>query len=140
MTRPRQLIAVAAVLSVVAIPAAVAGASASHASFWTNRAATADCGVRITLKRFELLCAASGVPRPKHPVSTGDPFVVLAQTGRPQLVLLSQDEFPGGSPKTLSNGSTWSKNGIRCTLARKVRCTNRSHHGFTIGNGRYVPF
>ena len=122
----------------LAAPVALASAT-SHANFWQNHARTADCGKRIDQKSFQLLCSAKGIPKPQGNQG-GDPFVVLRPTGKPELVLLSQDEFPAGSPTTLADGSTWSKNGITCTVAGKVKCKNKSGHGFTIGNGKYSPF
>ena len=135
----RRLILPTAAVCAAAAPAALA-ASASHANFWDNHAKTAVCGKRITRTPFQLLCAAKGVPRPTTGSQGGDPFVVLRRTGRPHLVLLSQREFPAGNPRRLADGSTWSKDGITCTVASKVTCRNTSGHGFTIGNGKYRSF
>ena len=139
MTVRKLSLAIAAAFAVAA-PAALAAASASHASFWQNKANSATCGKRITREPFQLLCSARGIPRPKGGGQGGDPFVVLRKTGKPELVLLSQDEFPAGIAQTLANGSTWSKAGITCTLGDRVTCKNTSGHGFTIGNGKYKPF
>jgi hypothetical protein len=120
-----------------AVPAALA---ASTAKFWQNPQHTAVCGKRIDQKSFQLLCSAKGIPRPKTGHQGGDPFVVLGRTGRPQLVLLSQREFPAGNPRTLANHSDWKKNGISCGVFRKVICSNASNHGFVIGDGKYKSF
>lgn len=138
MTVRRIAIATALVFAVAASAALASGTS--HAKFWQNKAGTVFCGKRITKKGFHLLCSAKGVPRPSTGSQGGDPFVVLRRTGKPHLVLLSQREFPAGNPTTLANGTTWSRNGITCTLARKVTCHNTSGHGFTLGNGKYKSF
>ncbi len=70
----------------------------------------------------------------------GDPFVVLGRTGKAQLVLLTQREFPRGNHQSLPNGTIWGEAGVRCKVAHKVTCTNTSGHGFTIGNGKYKSF
>lgn len=136
----RKLALTATVACAVAAPAAMAGASVSHANFWQNHARTAVCGKRTTRSPFQLLCSAKGIPRPSTGSQGGDPFVVLRRTGKPHLVLLTQDEFPTGIPTTLTRGSTWSKGGITCTVGHKVTCKNTSGHGFTIGNGNYKSF
>lgn len=123
----------------IAAPLALA-APTSHAKYWENKASTAVCGKLIGRSSFHLLCSAKGIPRPKNGGNTGDPFVILRRTGRPRLVLVSQDEFPPGNPSKLANGTTWNKNGITCLVNHKVTCTNKSGHGFTIGNGKYKPF
>jgi hypothetical protein len=124
----------------IAAPAAVALASSSHAGFWQNQAKTVVCGRAITARSFQLLCSAKGIPRPSTGGRVGDPFVVLRPTGKAQRVLLSQREFPAGHPATLGNGMIWSKDGIGCSLARRVTCVNTSGAGFTIGNGKYTAF
>jgi hypothetical protein len=40
----------------------------------------------------------------------------------------------------VANGTSWSNKGISCGLARKVTGSNKSGHGFTIGNGKYQKF
>ncbi len=135
----RRLALASAVTLGVATPAALAAGS-SHARFWQNHERSVTCGKRITVSPFHLLCSAKGIPRPKTGSQGGDPFVVLRRTGRPHLVLLSQREFPAGHPTTLADGSTWSRDGITCSVARRVTCRNTSGHGFTIGDGKYRSF
>lgn len=135
----RRLALITALTCAVAAPVALA--ATSHTNFWRNNTNTAVCGKRITLKSFHLLCSAKGIPRPSTGSQGGDPFVVLRRTGKPHLVLLSQREFPPGNPKTLADGATWKKDGIRCAVSGyAVTCKNASGHGFTIGNGRYRSF
>jgi hypothetical protein len=134
----RKLALTAVLACAVAAPAALA--VTSHTRFWRNKAHTVVCGKRIDQKTFQLLCSAKGIPRPKSGHQGGDPFVVLSRTGRPQLVLLSQREFPAGKPKTLPNHSDWAKNGISCGVYKKVICSNASNHGFVIGDGKYKSF
>ena len=126
----------------VAAPAALGTSPppTSHVRFWQNHAQTATCGKRIKQRSFQLLCSAKGIPRPSTGHQGGDPFVVLGRKGRAQLVLLSQREFPEGNPRTLRNGTVWNRGGVKCTVFRKVTCTNRSGHGFMIGNGKYRSF
>ena len=133
----RKLILGITLAAAVAAPVALA---ASSAKFWQNHARTAVCGKRTPSDFFQLLCSAKGIPRPKGGGQGGDPFVALGRTGKAKLVLLSQDEFPAGNPKTLGNGTTWSMDGVSCTVAGKVTCKNTVGHGFTIGNGKYKSF
>jgi hypothetical protein len=125
-----------------AAPAALATSPppTSHARFWQNHAQTAACGKRIKQRSFQLLCAAKGVPRPRSGHQGGDPFVVLGRTGKAHLVLLTQREFPAGDAKKLRNGTVWNRGGVKCTVFKKVTCTNRSGHGFMIGDGKYRSF
>ena len=136
----RKVVLMTAVACAITAPTALAGSPTSSAKFWQNRAHSATCGKRIDQKTFQLLCSAKGTPRPTTGNQGGDPFVVLRRRGKPELVLLTQREFPTGNPKTLPNGSIWEKHGITCTVAHKVTCTNESGHGFTIGKGKYRSF
>ena len=138
-------LAAAAAFSVSALVAAptIAAAGTSHSSVWETK--TVICGIEsAALSKTEVLCQATGVPRPPYapPAEPGDPGVVLAAHGKPQLVLISQDSYPPNSKvKKLSNGTVWGARGVTCTIARKtVTCKNRSKHGFTIGNGKYKHF
>jgi hypothetical protein len=140
MTHVRRLL-LATTLTAAAAAATALGASAlSSATFWQNRPHTATCGKRIKTKHFQLLCSAKGIPRPQGGGQGGDPFVELGRIGQAQIVLLTQNEFPAGSPQTLPDGTLWSRDGINCTVAQKVTCKNTKGHGFTIGNGKYRAF
>jgi hypothetical protein len=142
MTR-RRVLAVVAVLSAAAVPVAAAKGP-STALLWQNAAKTATCGEEAHAKNkpaTEVLCAATGIPRPKGAGKTGDPFVQIAANGKPQLVLLSQYSWEGHVVATLSKGASWKRLKVTCTVAKKtVKCTNTSAHGFTIGNGKYKSF
>src|ERR1700735_34537 len=108
MSRAR-LIAATAVLAAVAAPAAAAAVTTSSAKLFQDPKLTAVCGIKIHPAHkpaTELLCSANGIPRAsKQPV--GDPFVQISATGRPQLVLISQDSFVTENIKTLTNGTLW---------------------------------
>jgi hypothetical protein len=129
-------------LGLIAAPAAIASGP-SHAALWQNHAKTMDCGNEnpVFSKKF-VLCSGSGVPRPPHSnPSEGDPFVQLAATGKPVLILISQDTFASSSIKTLASGSTWSSRGVTChTSGKTALCYNGANHGFLIGNGHYTAF
>jgi hypothetical protein len=134
--------AVLGVLGLIAAPAAVASGP-SHAPLWQNQAKTLDCGNEIPAisKKF-VLCSARGIPRPPHSnANVGDPFVELAATGKPVLILISQDTFATTAVKTLASGSTWSSRGVTChTSGKTALCYNGDNHGFLIGNGHYTAF
>lgn len=129
----------AAASSLVAAPAL---AKTSHAHLWGNKDMTVLCGYRRTSSKpaTQLLCSAQGIPRPKGSKGCDAGFVVLGAKGKPQPIVTCQREVPGGTPKTLDNGSGWSGLGIHCTVGKTVRCTNKSSHGFAIGNGKYKHF
>ena len=135
------LAAALAVSAVSAVPAVAAGGSSS-ALLWQNKAKTVVCGLRLgsPLGKAPLLCSATGIPRKPHGGPVGDPFVQLAGTGKPQLELISQNEYRTKTIKTLANGSSWSRNGVTCTVGKTVTCSNPAYHGFTIGNGKYKHF
>lgn len=140
MTRARNAILIGAIASVaVAVPVAAAAGSTSHASIFGTK--TVGCGIAIaSVTPGQLLCNAWGIPKPKGQ-NDGDPYVTLAKTGKPQLVLVSQDSFRNVKPASLKSGDTWSKNGFTCTVGSPtVTCKNASGHGFTIGNRHYKAF
>lgn len=65
--------------------------------------------------------------------------MTLAATGKPPLVLFSQDTYPSSTtPRTLGAGRTWSSRGVTCKIgAHAVTCKNGAKHGITFGNGYY---
>jgi hypothetical protein len=75
-------------------------------------------------------------------VNEGDPAVTLAASGKPQLVLISQDSYPPGAPiQNLAAGRVWSARGVTCTLgAHGVTCKNGQKHGFKLRNYHYKAF
>ena len=89
----------------------------------------------------EVLCAARGIPAPKHGGS-GDPgFVQLGLLGKPQVLRLGQDSFVPGKTATLGRGRLWNQLGVTCHVASStVMCFNGDNHGFVIGNGHYLSF
>ena len=137
------LIGALAALSTTAAPTAIA-TSTSHAIFWQNSSGKVGCGVEIHARNTpakQILCSARGIPRPKRSGNVGDPFVQLAATGSPRLVLISQDSFVGNKATKLGAGSIWSRLGVTCKVyVKTVTCSNGAGHGFTIGNGAYHSF
>jgi hypothetical protein len=129
-------------LALVAAPAAAASGP-SHVPLWQNQAKTLVCGIELPVaSKTGFLCTAVGIPRPTHPNrEEGDPYVEIAATRPPQLVLISQDVFAGTKIRTLASGSTWGSRGVTCHLTGKTAlCYNGDNHGFLIGNGHYRSF
>jgi hypothetical protein len=121
-------------------------ASTSGAQLWTALDNNVTCGVAIhpsNTPPMQLLCSARPVPAPKGN-GFGDPgFVFLGSTGRPSIARLSQDSFVAANPVALTPGRAWRIGpiSVMCTIASStVRCTNRSHHGFTITRHSYRAF
>lgn len=128
-------------LAAAAIPATAAAAT-SNAKLFQDPSTTAVCGIEIHPSHTpatELLCSAKGIPRAKHGI--GDPFVQIAASGSPQLVLISQDSYVTNHLKTLSKGTLWSSIGVTCNVGSgTILCFNADNHGFVIGNGKYKSF
>jgi hypothetical protein len=128
----------------VMLPAAATASGTSHTSIFENSKKSVECGITAKdISPKNVLCSANGIPRPKHSnPNVGDPFVQLAKTGKPRLVLISQNSYPAGAKaKKLATGTTWSARGVTCKInAKSVTCKNASKHGFTIGNGHYKAF
>jgi hypothetical protein len=146
----RKLLWVPAALLIGAGIAALGAAAASgipvteptsHTAVWENSGLGVICGVENpVISKTKVLCQGSGVPRPPHSSpNEGDPAVTLAATGKPQLVLISQDSYPPtATPRTLGAGRTWSSRGVTCRVsAHAVTCKNADNHGFTLRNKHY---
>jgi hypothetical protein len=138
----------ATVISVVIGASAAAAASGiplskptSHVAVWEDPGLNVICGVENqVISKTKVLCQGPGVPRPPHSSpNEGDPAVTLAATGKPQLVLISQDSYPPtATPRTLGAGRTWSARGVTCKIsAHAVTCKNGAKHGITFHNGHY---
>jgi hypothetical protein len=139
VSRVKIALAIGAVAA-IALPAVAEAGGTSKAKLWQNTKTTAVCGVEAGATKT-LLCNARGVPRPPHgSKNVGDPFVQIKATGKPQLVLISQNSYVTNHVTTLSNGAKWSSNGVTCTAGDTVTCKNTSKHGFTIGKGKYKSF
>jgi hypothetical protein len=141
----RLLIPLCGLGATIALPVPALGAT-SGAEQWTALGGGVVCGIAIhpvNTPPMRLLCSATQVPAPKTG-GFGDPgFVFLGSAGHPQLARLSQDSFVDATPVALKPGSRWAGGpiAVRCTItARAVRCTNRSHHGFTITKHSYRSF
>jgi hypothetical protein len=143
MNRTRTLAAIAVGTAAIAAPAALA--AVSHVKIWENSKNSMICGLEIVAQGKQpntVLCGAKGIPKPKGTPKTapGDPMVQITKSGKPKLVLISQDSFVSNHSVFLSNGTTWSSVGVTCKVGPTVTCTNGSRHGFKIGNGKYKPF
>jgi hypothetical protein len=139
-------IAIATLASSASATAAARVASMSDAQLWSALGGQITCGVAIhppNSPPMELLCDSPPVPPPKHG-GVGDPgFVFLGSVGHPSLARLSQDSFVGTHVVRLKPGRSWTSGPIAVTCrisAAAVRCTNRSHHGFTITKSSYRAF
>jgi hypothetical protein len=141
MFRPRTYAALG-VLAAIAVPAvAQAGGKTSTAHVWQNKSKSVACGYEIKTSGTPMvICSAKGIPRPKGVTGGDGGFVVIGKHNKPKTIVTFQDEFVNNNFVTLSNGTTWSGRGVTCTVAAKVKCTNESGHGFTIGNGKYKHF
>jgi len=133
------------VLTLATVASASPGARpTSHAALWEDPGLTVLCGVENpALSKTKVLCQGTGVPRPPHSSPNGgDPAVTLASTGKPRLVLISQNPYmPNAAAGTLGAGRTWSLRGVTCTTsAHALTCKNPSKHGFTLRNYHYKSF
>jgi hypothetical protein len=136
------------VLALLTSPAA--GARPANPGLWSALGDKLICGVAAHAPGAagEVLCADRVFPAPKGPAVDGDPgFVYLAAHGRAHLARLSQyswQEPDGWDPShraTLKPGERWRHGGVTCSVHRtSVRCTNHSHHGFTVTLSRYRAF
>lgn len=132
---------VAAGLLAAAHTSTAAALTISKAKLFQNPAKTAICGIEIHLtpRPTEVLCSARGVPRPKG--RAGDPYVQIAATGRPRLILVSQDSYVTNTLTTLSTGTLWRSLGVSCSIGTStILCFNRNNHGFLIGKRAYRAF
>jgi hypothetical protein len=141
----RRLAAAAATVAATAAvaPAALATPISKTIRFQSNGGAV-TCGIEIHAPgkpATDVLCAAKGIPAPKHP-GIGDPgFVQIGVLGQPQVLRLSQDSFVAGTTAKLGRGRLWNQLGVTCHVAlTTVMCFNGANHGFVIGNGRYRSF
>ncbi len=143
MTPRLTALAVSTLAAAALAPAAMAAPLSKTIQFRAlNRNVT--CGLEIHAPgqhATEVLCAARGIPAPKHG-GIGDPgFVQLAVLGKPQTLRLSQNSFVAGRVSTLGRGRLWNQLGVTCHVAQTtVMCFNGDNHGFVIGNGRYRSF
>lgn len=141
----RRLAAAAATLAKIAAaaPAALAAPISKAIRFQSNGGAV-TCGIEIhapSKPATGVLCAAKGIPAPKHP-GVGDPgFVQISVLGQPQVLRLSQDSFVAGTTAKLGRGRLWNQLGVTCHVALTTdMCFNGDNHGFVIGNGHYRSF
>jgi len=141
----RRLAAAATTVAAIAAvaPAALAAPISKAIRFQSNGGAV-TCGVEIHAPgkpATDVLCAAKGIPAPKHP-GVGDPgFVQIGVLGQPQVLRLSQDSFVAGKTAKLGRGRLWNQLGVTCHVAlTTVMCFNGDNHGFVIGNGHYRSF
>jgi hypothetical protein len=144
-------VTMAILMAAVMATAATASASGvpvtkptSHTAVWEDPALNVICGIENkVISQTRVLCQGPRVPRPPHSTpSEGDPAVTLAATGKPQLVLISQDSYPPTAMvRDLGAGRTWSSRGVTCKIsAHAVTCKNGAKHGFTFRNKHYKGF
>jgi hypothetical protein len=137
--------AAATLATAVLAPAAVAvAAPLSHSTSFVNQSGKVMCGIEIhppSKPATDVLCAARGIPAPKHG-GIGDPgFVQIGLLGQPQLLRLSQNSFVAGKTAKLGRGRLWNQLGVTCHMASvTVMCFNGDNHGFVIGDGHYKSF
>jgi hypothetical protein len=141
----RRLAAAAATVAAIAAvaPAALAAPISKAIRFQSNGGAV-TCGIEIHAPgkaATDVLCAAKGIPAPKHPGVGDSGFVQISVLGRPQVLRLSQDSFVAGTTARLGRGRLWNQLGVTCHVAlTTVMCFNGDNHGFVIGNGHYRSF
>jgi hypothetical protein len=130
-------------MAAVFAPAAGAAPLSKTVSF-TNQSRKVMCGIEIhapNRRATNVLCSASGIPRPRNFGPVGDPFVQISVLGRPKIVPISQQSFVSGRTSRLGRGRLWNQLGVTCHVAKAtVMCFNGDNHGFVIGNGRYRSF
>jgi hypothetical protein len=127
--------------------------AARHPHCRRDRGASGDRGgsdlARQTVEHASgtITCGLGDVPPNTSALLCGGGFrgghAVLGKTGRSTQVVIRQHEpFTGTAPGArLAVGSTWSLDGVSCTIAAKtVTCRNRFGHGFTISSTRYKNF
>jgi hypothetical protein len=113
--------------AIAAVPA-IADAAVSHARLWNNATGTITCGLGIVPPDTSAFLCGGGFK---------GGYAELGKTGKSRQVVIKEHEpFTGLPPGArLAAGSTWSLDGISCTIAAKtVTCKNRSGHGFTISS------
>ena len=144
MTRVKSFAALALCAGMAAGAPAAMAAPISKATRFQALGAKVTCGIEIhalSTPAREVLCAARGIPAPKHPGVGDAGFVQVAVTGAPRLLRLSQDSFVAGATAHLGRGRLWNQLGVTCHVAQAtVMCFNGNNHGFVIGNGHYRSF
>jgi hypothetical protein len=134
----------AALVAGASLAPAAAAAPISHTTSFVNQKRSVMCGIEIhapNKRATKVLCAAKGIPAPKHGGIGDAGFVQIGLLGRPQTLRLSQNSFVAGTTAKLGRGRLWNQLGVTCHLAlTNVMCFNGDNHGFVIGNGRYKTF
>jgi hypothetical protein len=135
----------AAGMTVAVVAPAATAAPVSKAILWRSFTGKVTCGLEIHAPgkpATEVLCAAKGIPAPKHGAKVGDPgFVQMGVLGVPKTLRLSQNSFVAGKAVTLTRGRLWNQLGVTCHVAAvTVMCFNGDNHGFVVGNGGYRTF
>jgi hypothetical protein len=143
MRRVRTFTGLVAVAATAALAPAASAAPISKTTMFTAIHGKVTCGIMIHAANApakEVLCAAKGIPAPKH--GTGDSgFVEVSVLGLPKVLRLSQNSFVAGSKAALGRGRLWNQLGVTCHVASTaVLCFNGDNHGFVIGDGKYRTF
>jgi hypothetical protein len=141
------VIAIGAVLATsgaTAAPNPQVSKPTSHTAVWEDSALGVICGVENTvLSKTKVLCQGPHLPLPPNSSPNGgDRAVTLAASGKPKLLLISQDSYPPTATiRTFGAGRTWSSRGVTCkTSAHSVTCKNGAKHGFTFTKSHYKAF
>ena len=139
-----KLAAALAALGMAGMAPAAAAAPISHTTSFVNQKRSVMCGIEIHAPNkpaTEVLCAAGGIPAPKHGGIGDAGFVQIGLLGNPQTLRLSQNSFVAGTTAKLGRGRLWNQLGVTCHLgATTVMCFNGDNHGFVIGDGHYKSF
>jgi hypothetical protein len=137
-------LASAAVLVGGALAPAASASPLSKTRLWQTRNGSVTCGIEIHARSqpaTKVLCAARGIPAPKHGGTGDSGFVSIGLLGRPQVLRLSQNSFVSAKAQKLGRGRLWNQLGVTCHVgASTVLCFNGANHGFVIGNGHYRSF
>jgi hypothetical protein len=124
-----------ATLAALSLAPAAGAAPISHATSFVNHSRKVMCGIEIHAPNkpaTTVLCAAKGIPAPKHGGIGDAGFVQITLLGKPRVLRLSQNSFVAGTTARLGRGRLWNQLGVTCHLALvTVMCFNGDNHGKT---------
>src|SRR5688572_12160776 len=126
-------------LLALALPAS---AQAADPKMWQTPSGNIACaafGANLRCDMRELGNAPA--PQPSScEFDYGNAFGV-SRTGRRGKRLCYSDAVGGPGTPTVRYGTTWRRNGFRCTVRRSgVRCKNKGDHGFFLRRGKQTLF
>lgn len=101
-------------------------------SVFTDEPAYLRCEIRSGIK-----------PMPRHPRSSECVWgraIGMKKSGKPSYLCISDTVYDPAA-RTLAYGSTWSRDGFRCTSEQAgLSCRNRAGHGFFLSRERTRVF